>query len=427
MTPTDTSDLIAALDPVVKVARDLTEITLCRAELRAQAIADGANPDLPGGPAMVALGPVADLETWLHLADTTAELADHPDEHRRRVYTSVEDEDDDENRWPPQQVIAYWAGRWRTIRGEDYADMRRTADTETNYLRELLGWALEHEPEWDRLAADIRRARITAENLVARGRRADRSRIVCDRPTCETHPRLVRAYSPRYLTGWTCRTCNHHTPAAYRCADHGHPSMPTAQRCTRMVGRRDDRHVCSSRIHPVTQQPAACTNPRCADAFNAPAPVHASDAHHDRWKCPACRHLYTPHELQQAHARMLWRPEAERWTRLPEALATLKAQGRAERTIRRWLAPHLELVDRCTECAAIHDHQEHPACPAVVKDEDGNEDTCGGILAERWHGDAEAIVEAWCDIATRTTWVWWPDLWRLHLATRTTPRPSLTA
>lgn len=414
------------LDPVAKLAADLTAIADCRAELREQAIADGSNPDIPGGAAMVALGPVADLEAWANLADTTAALEQHPDERRRRVYTSVDDEDDD-RAWPPQQVIAYWSGRWRAARGEDYHGLRPSPASELNYVRQHLGWAIEHEQQWPAVVESIRAARITAENLVAAGRRAQQSRITCDRPTCERRPRLVRAYSPRYLTGWTCGTCGEHTPAAYRCQDRQHRAPASAQRCARMVGPRGERHRCGSRTAPVTPAPAACANPRCPDAFTPPAETWASDAEHDAWKCPACRHRFTPHELQQAHARMLRRPEAERWVRAQEAVATLKAQGRPIRTIRRWLGPRLELVDRCSECAAVWDHREHPACPAVVRDDEGQEVECGGELVERWQGDPDAVVEGWCDLATHTTWLWWPDLWRLHLTTRRTRREQVGA
>lgn len=405
------------LDPVVKIARDLTEITHCYNELGAQAIADGDNPDIPGGAAMVALGPVADLELWANLADTTSTYQDHPIERLRRVFTSVDDEDDDDH-WPPQQVIAYWAGRWRAVRGEDYAGMVRTTATEINYVRELLPWAQEHEERWETFIDDVRRARLTAENLVARGRRADHSRIVCDRPTCEDRRRLVKTYSPRYLTGWTCATCTTHTPAEYRCTA-GHRAPASAERCARMVGKKDDRHVCGERTEPATPAPPVCCNTRCP-SFAKPAEVYASDATRDGWKCPSCKHRYTSRELQRAHAKMLWRPEAERWVRLQEAVATLKTQGRPDRTIRKWLGPRLDLVDRCTECAAIHDPQEHPACPALLppEEEGGDPVECGGLLEARWVGDAEAVIEGYCDIATHVTWLWWPDLWLLHNRTR---------
>lgn len=413
-------------NPLVKAARDLTEIERCHDELRAQAIAAGDDPDMPGGAAMVALGPVADIEAWNYFNASTEEYADHPDDRLRRAYTSEPDEEPDEERWPPQQLIGYWAGELRTCRGEDYADLVRTFPSDLNYLRASLAWAAEHDPaRWPRLAGDVRRARITIENIVSAGRRADRSRIVCDRDHCEDKPRLVRVYSPRYVVGWTCITCSTHTPAEYRCEDRQHRAVPSAQTCPRLVGPRKARHLCGSRLRIVTAEPTSCFNVRCP-SFAAPVEVLASDPDHDGWKCPACKHRYNDKELQRAHAKMLWRPEAERLVRLQEAVATLKAQGRGERTVRRWLAPRLELVDRCTECAAIWDLHEYPACPAHLppEEEGGDPITCGGFLDERWHGDAEAVVEGWCDIATRKTWLWWPDLWRLHLTTRATPRET---
>lgn len=403
-------------NPLVKVARDLAEIELCHDELRAQAIAAGDDPNIPGGAAMVALGPVADLEAWNHLSAAAEDYG--------RPYVSLDDEEDDEERWPPQQLIGYWVGEWRRARGQDYADLVRGFASDLNYIRESLAWAAEHETtRWARFAADVRRARITIENIVSAGRRADRSRIVCDRDHCEKKPRLVRTYSPRYVIGWTCSICSTHTPAEYRCEDRYHLAPPSAQPCQRLVGPRKARHACGSRTRIVTAEPTVCLNVRCP-SFDPPAEVRASDPDHDGWKCPSCKHRYNDTELQRAHARMLWRPEADRLVRLQEAVATLKSQGRGERTVRRWLAPRLELVDRCTECAAIWPLEEYNVCPADIPtdDEGGEPETCGGELAERWHGDAEAVVEGWCDIATHTTWLWWPDLWRLHLTTRATPR-----
>jgi hypothetical protein len=97
----------------------------------------------------------------------------------------------------------------------------------------------------------------------------------------------------------------------------------------------------------------------------------------DHFKCPSCKRRYSPDEFQRAYARMLRSEGAERYVPLVDALATLKAQGRPERTIRKWLA------DEATE-----------------------------------------TVSAWCDLETRKTWVWWPDLWRLHLSTPTRKRSA---
>ena len=35
-----------------------------------------------------------------------------------------------------------------------------------------------------------------------------------------------------------------------------------------------------------------------------------------------------------------------------------------------------------------------------------------------WVGDGDAVVHGYCDLTTRKTLVWWPDLWRLHTGTR---------
>lgn len=404
---------------VVKVARDLTEMAARWAELHAQAIAHGSNPDIPGGDAMVALGPVANIELWANLNDTTEAYRNHPLERLRRSYTSEVDEDDDE-RWPPQQYVVYWAGRWRAQRGEDYPDLKPTGATEFAYIRQLVDWAAEHEPQFAAFANDIRRARVKLENLVHAGLRADRSRVVCDRDHCTTHPRLIRTYSPKYLTGWTCTTCTTCTAAEYRCTDHNHPAPASGQPCARMVGPRKERTTCGAPTRVVTTRPATCFNTRCP-SFAEPAETWASDPTRDGWKCPACKYRYNEREHQRAHAKMLLRPEAERWVRQQEATATLTTQGRGLRTVRRWLAPRLELVDRCTECAAIWELGEYETCPALIRPEPGDEpEHCGGDLDEHWHGDAEAVVEGYCDISTHTTWLWWPDLWRLHLTTRRT-------
>lgn len=97
----------------------------------------------------------------------------------------------------------------------------------------------------------------------------------------------------------------------------------------------------------------------------------------DHFKCPSCKRRYTLDDFQRAYARMLRSEGAERYVLLGDAIGTLKAQGRPERTIRKWLA------DQATE-----------------------------------------TVSAWCDLETRKTWVWWPDLWRLHLSTPTRKRSA---
>lgn len=91
------------------------------------------------------------------------------------------------------------------------------------------------------------------------------------------------------------------------------------------------------------------------------------DGSDDRWKCPACKVRMAGDEVSRAHAKMLRSEGAERWVPQVDAIATLRAQGRPERTIRKWL------------------------------------------------NDCEA--EAYCDPVTHAVYCWWPSLWRKHLTT----------
>ncbi|WP_418061744.1 hypothetical protein [Pimelobacter simplex] len=71
---------------------------------------------------------------------------------------------------------------------------------------------------------------------------------------------------------------------------------------------------------------------------------------------------------------MLRSEGAEKWIPQADAIGTLKAQGRAERTIRKWLA------------------------------------------------DGEG--ESYCDPVTHDVYCWWPSLWRKHLMTKTRERKT---
>lgn len=96
------------------------------------------------------------------------------------------------------------------------------------------------------------------------------------------------------------------------------------------------------------------------------------DGSGDRWKCPACKVRLDADGVRDAHAAMLRSEGAEKWVQQVDAIGTLKAQGRSERTVRKWLS--------------------------------------------------EGEGEAYCDPVTHEVWVWWPDLWRKHLTTQTRSR-----
>lgn len=139
----------------------------------------------------------------------------------------------------------------------------------------------------------------------------------------------------------------------------------------------------------------------------------------DRWKCPRCKHRFTHDEKMRAHARQLQQDGAARYVDQSDAIGTLKVLGRPERTIRKWLAP-LRPKDECEECGELWPHQEYPACPK----KDGRGEECGGMLLTKWLGDREALLEGYCEVGTRKTWVWWPSLWTRHLITQTRRREA---
>lgn len=273
--------------PVVKVARDLSEIERMtallddQAEHKANANLDEHN--LPGGLAMVTLAPVANLEAWHHRLATA--------ERNGQDTSWVEDEDSE---WEPVlQTLCFWSEQWRAQFAAEY-DQRPTIASEANFIRWALSWAWDNLPEWDDFAADIRKARVRMENVLYAGNRVERTRIECDR--CDDPKRLIKLYGD------------------------------------------------------------------------------ADDGSDDLWKCPSCKARFTADETREAHAKMLRSEGAAKWVHQIDAIGTLRAQGRPERTIRKWLS------------------------------------------------DGEG--EAYCDPVTHEVWVWWPDLWRKHLTTPTRNRTA---
>lgn len=187
--------------PVVKVARDLTEIVTMAGMLAEEAVYQGDRQVdgkvIPGGLAMVALGNVANLESWEYQYEAA--------ERAGRDVRHVEDEDDT---WePPLQTLCFWSEQWRAEHGAEY-DTRPTLGSEAAFIRWALDWAWENELHWDDFAGDIRRARVRLENLLHAGKRAERTRVPCTSEMCERKPRLIRVYRESAADdGYRCTAC----------------------------------------------------------------------------------------------------------------------------------------------------------------------------------------------------------------------------
>ena len=179
-----------------KVARDLTEIDALFGQLPGQAINDGDDPAMPGGRAMVALGPVANMEAW--------EAMNQASERYGRNYT-WDDLEDPEDAWPAFQIVNYWAAAWRRERGWE-TEKRPTMLTETAFVRYSLEWAWDHEPAWTAMSLDINRARVKLEDVLFAGSRVEKSRVVC--ANCPGNIRLIviRGSEPED-DRWKCKGC----------------------------------------------------------------------------------------------------------------------------------------------------------------------------------------------------------------------------
>jgi hypothetical protein len=309
---------------------------------------------------MVALGHVATASAYtaaLDQAEQTAIAAAYEaGADPRKAMPETYDDDDWE---PPLQTLLFWSEAWRLEHGYPMPN-RPTEATEANFLRWALDWAWDNEPHWDDFADDVRKAKARMENLLREGERAARSRVVCDRPKCREKPRqLLKIHGPRFVAAWKCRCCETVIPERYRCEECNRRYAPRAGRCPRPVGLG----TCGGPLLPMVED-AHC--PTCWTAA-PPEPIYASDPADDRWKCPGCKHRFDAGEFETAYRNQLRSEGSERYVPLPDALDVLRGQGRPERTIRRWF----ELNK----------------------------------------------VEAYCDAQTHAVLVWWPDLWRLHLAT----------
>lgn len=164
-----------------------------------------------------------------------------------------------------------------------------------------------------------------------------------------------------------------------------------------------------------------CDNPTCETPRRLVF-VHGSTEAEDRWKCRSCSTWYDVDGFRRAMARQYRSSEAEKYIPLVDAIGVLRAQGRAERTIRKWLEPPLKhTADRCVECGAEWPPREYGTCrtPMVFKEQIA---VCGGDLVPVRRGDPDAIITGYCDLRTRRAFAWWPDLWRRHLSTQTRAR-----
>jgi hypothetical protein len=177
---------------------------------------------MPGGLAMVALGPAANLEAWANKVDAA---------ERRGLWLAIDDDDEWE---PPLQSLLFWSEDLRRIHDQEFEPTphrpRPTETTEANIIRHYLDWLWENEPKWDDFAQHIHDACARLESLLAEGLRAKRG-VPCLSVDCAGGI-LVRPVADRREHHW----CDGHEGVCH---------LPH-ERCPHDRGGLRDEWVCGS-------------------------------------------------------------------------------------------------------------------------------------------------------------------------------------
>lgn len=192
----------------LSIAQDLTEIVRMFAALRVEAVNRAGDPDIPGGMAMVLLGPGADVEAFGY-----AQMSELMGRTNKNVW--MPDKGDVE---PPLSYLASWNDIIREARGQEPSSKRAALGRETEAIRHALDWMLsindDGEPwfiQVEDFTNGLHKVRCAMENVLHDGERLTRIKARC--MWCEESPRLARHYvdgakddSRDY---WFCPGCKH--------------------------------------------------------------------------------------------------------------------------------------------------------------------------------------------------------------------------
>jgi hypothetical protein len=199
----------------LRIAQDLTAIAEMFVKLRSEAVNRAGDPDIPGGAAMVMLGPGADVEAWNYVQMSALfGRLNLPDKEVAALLA-----DDIE---PPLSFLASWADIVREARNQEPTTRRATINGEVLYLRSALDWMLslndEGEPWFlpvESFADDLRKVRRAMEAVLHDGERDDKINARCkecakkreegDPPAPRLSVRKGEGYDGRDY--WQCPKC----------------------------------------------------------------------------------------------------------------------------------------------------------------------------------------------------------------------------
>lgn len=188
----------------LRIARDIRAILELYDNLRDEAINRAGNPEIPGGDAMVMLGPSANPEAWSY-KELSAALG------RTEPHGLYENDTDPQ---PPLLVLATWEDSIRIERNQP-TDLQATIHRAADYIRSSIDWCFDYDATGDMnfvavddMADDIHTIRARLEAILKDGDRLTRIRARC--MYCDEAPRLAARYmdDPR-RDHWFCPSCKH--------------------------------------------------------------------------------------------------------------------------------------------------------------------------------------------------------------------------
>lgn len=212
----------------VAIARDLREVESLFSLLREQAVARAGDPSMPGGAAMVLLGPGVNVEAFGYQELSLALGRPMTKYVEERIAGDAE---------PPLSFLASWSDIVRDEQGHG-PGRRASIHREVTYLRSQIDWMLDvdeygepHFIQVEDFAEGLRLMRRTLESVLYAGERKELINARCKE--CERRPRLAVRRKPWPLDGsgddWVCPWCE----AAY-------DARGVAQCWHRMIAERDD-------------------------------------------------------------------------------------------------------------------------------------------------------------------------------------------
>lgn len=191
----------------LSIGQNLSAIAEMFVKLRGEAINRAGDPNIPGGAAMVLLGPGADLEAFGYAQ--MSELWG-----RTTGLTEIAIKGDIE---PPLSFLASWADIIRAARGQEPSSKRARIDDEIRYIRASVDWILatddDGDPWWIQVMDFIdglRKVRNAMENALKDGNRPEKINAECK--FCSKAVRLVVMKGDAEdgsKDWWRCPKCEH--------------------------------------------------------------------------------------------------------------------------------------------------------------------------------------------------------------------------